>query len=671
MYPKLNSSRKEIRLLSIRPPINHDTLIECDLQVFDLDKAPPFDAVSYVWGDPTTTKAIRLCGSPAPVTLNLFAALARLRHKVDIIWLWIDALCINQSNTLEKNSQILIMRHIYRRAHRVISWFGEAEEDSGLAISLIERWADAILSTSPSLETWPNVPAIRSAVADISRPFDKEGWAALGTIFRNVYWGRAWIIQEVLLAENCLILLGDYEIPFNKVKWCYRTWLSGHLRLPQLDQLFRSVIWDGGNAPVYSFMRFLLDWEDAGTKAPDARGKIVRITKGYRLERLPFILKRASALSATDARDKIYALLGLLDVEELPIPVDYDSTIEEAYTKATWGLIDGSGRLDILAFAGTGSLNDTRNLSLPSWVPDCRTHHFDVRFCEDMSDCGMMFFNALAKTKAVCSVEFQYGKRIRVRGFLCDEIVATAAPSWDAVERFRRWLIFILENQHRLRVYQLPLQQILFRTMVVDHLWRGSVTPQFLASYLEYEFCRIVAGFLAAIRYIYENKPIPYFEEENVASAQIAFTPEVRQRLAAWLRSEAWHDDGEHSKQSADIQNFVGQSRLPGSLRWPADIKTSEAKDETNLVKFRYHFRMTDSRCLFITKQGYIGVGPGKAREGDRIFIPLGCCLPMTIRGDTQGFELIGDTFVPGMMQGEMMVTVEHGGLGLEDIPLN
>ena len=43
----------------------------------------------------------------------------------------------------------------------------------------------------------------------------------------------------------------------------------------------------------------------------------------------------------------------------------------------------------------------------------------------------------------------------------------------------------------------------------------------------------------------------------------------------------------------------------------------------------------------------------------------------MTIRGDTQGFELIGDTFVPGMMQGEMMVTVEHGGLGLEDISLN
>ena len=666
MYPKLNSNGKEIRLLSIRPPTNHDTLIECDLQVFDLDKAPPFNALSYVWGDPTITKDIWLCGLPRPITINLFAALEKLRHKVDITWLWIDALCINQSNAPEKNSQIPMMRHIFRRAHRVISWFGAAEEDSGLAISLIERWADAILSTSPSLETWPNVTAMRSAVAEISRPFDKEDWVALGTVFRNAYWGRVWIIQEVLLAENCVILLGDYELPFGKVKWCYRAWLSGHLRLPQLDQLFRSVIWDDGNAPVYSLMRFVLDWEDAGTKAPDAR--IVRVTKGYKVEWLPFILKRASALLATDARDKIYALLGLLDVEELPIPVHYDSTIEEAYTKATWGLIDGSGRLDILAFAGTGSLNDTPNLSLPSWVPDFRTHHFDVRFCEYMSDSGMMFFNASAKTKAVCSAEFPYGKQIRVRGLLCDEIVATAVVSWDAVKRFRGWLIFILENQHRLRVYQLPLQQVLFRTMIVDHLWRGSATPQFLASHLEYEFCRIVAGFLAAIRYVYEDKPIPYFDEDTGASAQTAFTPEIRQRLAAWLRSEAWH--GEHSKQSADIQNFVGQSRLPGSLRWPEDIKTSEEKDETNLTKFRYHFRMTDSRCLFITKQGYMGVGPGKAREGDRIFIPLGCCLPMTIRGDTQGFELIGDTFVPGMMQGEMM-TVEHGGLGLEDISLN
>jgi hypothetical protein len=98
--------------------------------------------------------------------------------------------------------------------------------------------------------------------------------------------------------------------------------------------------------------------------------------KGYSLARLPFILKRASALSATNARDKIHGFLGLIDIEKVPIPVDYGNTVEEAYTKAAWALIDNSDRLDILAFAGTGSLYDDHCLALPSWVPDCKIKLF-------------------------------------------------------------------------------------------------------------------------------------------------------------------------------------------------------------------------------------------------------------------------------------------------------
>lgn len=67
------------------------------------------------------------------------------------------------------------MRHIYRRAERVLSWLGEADEDTHLAFSLIEHWADAILATSPKLESWPNGEAMRMAVTTIERPFDEEG----------------------------------------------------------------------------------------------------------------------------------------------------------------------------------------------------------------------------------------------------------------------------------------------------------------------------------------------------------------------------------------------------------------------------------------------------------------------------------------------------------------
>jgi hypothetical protein len=83
------------------------------------------------------------------------------------------------------------MRHIYRRAERVLSWLSEADEDTHLAFSLIERWADAVLATSPKLESWPNGEAMRMAVTTIERPFDEEGWAALGSLTRKNILGEA------------------------------------------------------------------------------------------------------------------------------------------------------------------------------------------------------------------------------------------------------------------------------------------------------------------------------------------------------------------------------------------------------------------------------------------------------------------------------------------------
>jgi hypothetical protein len=53
---------RELRLLSIRKPENQTALIKCDTQTFELSHAPRFDALSYVWGDPSVAKEIQFCG---------------------------------------------------------------------------------------------------------------------------------------------------------------------------------------------------------------------------------------------------------------------------------------------------------------------------------------------------------------------------------------------------------------------------------------------------------------------------------------------------------------------------------------------------------------------------------------------------------------------------------
>jgi hypothetical protein len=106
---------------------------------------PTYDALSYVWGDPSESKLIICDGSFIRVTANLHAALLRLRHAgspenscyhhkpwgysfPDIPPMWIDAFCIDQSNINERTSQVQLMGQIYSEAGRVIVWIGKENQ---------------------------------------------------------------------------------------------------------------------------------------------------------------------------------------------------------------------------------------------------------------------------------------------------------------------------------------------------------------------------------------------------------------------------------------------------------------------------------------------------------------------------------------------------------------
>jgi hypothetical protein len=76
-------------------------------------------------------------GRDLHVTENLYSALLRLQDDFCPRVLWIDAICINQSNEKEKEQQIPLMAEIYAKARSVIVWLGEAADDSELAMDAI------------------------------------------------------------------------------------------------------------------------------------------------------------------------------------------------------------------------------------------------------------------------------------------------------------------------------------------------------------------------------------------------------------------------------------------------------------------------------------------------------------------------------------------------------
>ncbi|KAF8860423.1 hypothetical protein BDZ45DRAFT_567751, partial [Acephala macrosclerotiorum] len=127
----------EIRLLRLEPSFDVRATIRCSLIRTTVDSGMKFEALSYTWGDSGKEIWTVVDGLEVPVRPKLFEALIHLRHRDRIRTLWIDALCIDQNNILEKNHQVMKMSQIYSAATYVIVWLGVESADSTQTLRFI------------------------------------------------------------------------------------------------------------------------------------------------------------------------------------------------------------------------------------------------------------------------------------------------------------------------------------------------------------------------------------------------------------------------------------------------------------------------------------------------------------------------------------------------------
>ena len=102
-------------------------------------------------GDPKETSPIRVNGDQFDVTVNVHAALSRLRDRFIERIMWVDAVWFNQADIQEKATQVHSMAKIYGQANRVIIWLGETADESDRAFEEI-RVAGGKKSTNSSMK---------------------------------------------------------------------------------------------------------------------------------------------------------------------------------------------------------------------------------------------------------------------------------------------------------------------------------------------------------------------------------------------------------------------------------------------------------------------------------------------------------------------------------------
>jgi hypothetical protein len=316
-YHPLDFATFEFRLLTIKRVATDeaaDSIVHCNLYHSNLIDPPEYQALSYCWGDPTITKPIMIDGVVVYVTANLEAGLQQLR-AVHISTLWIDALCINQADLVERGLQVMRMDRIFSKANGVIIWLGVDESDSEVAGLLCNRRLQRRRPSDISF-TDSTVSSTSTGTTLSYQMFSRNRGPVLGIkyVLRRPFWRRVWIIQEIAKAQGLNILVGG-----GLISW----------------QAFES----------------LLNHVDR-TELPLEIQALQKFRNEERSKRLPTLLdalQRSEYFESSDIRDKIYALLGLtIDGSELVPTPNYVQSPRTVYFQAIEQFVERSNSLSFL-----------------------------------------------------------------------------------------------------------------------------------------------------------------------------------------------------------------------------------------------------------------------------------------------------------------------------------
>lgn len=208
------SSPENTRLIKIRPAWNQEDPIQFTLEEYPITSLPAYTAISYTWQGQKPSRPILCDAKVMLITPNAQDALRRLRprtHTNERHYLWLDAICIDQSSVSDKNNQVARMADIYRNARCVAAWLGQ--------IDIQDVSARQNISQDNLSKHWDSMHAIirsrfrimPASLRKASQELDLWDRAALEILTANEYWTRLWTVQEMAVNPTCKIYIGQHR----------------------------------------------------------------------------------------------------------------------------------------------------------------------------------------------------------------------------------------------------------------------------------------------------------------------------------------------------------------------------------------------------------------------------------------------------------------------------
>jgi hypothetical protein len=634
---------RTIRILALKAdsnpcsPRDEAVSIIGHLEIISIDDNPEYEAISYVWGNPTLDHSLTVgldSKAQIPITKSVYELLQALTPLSGEKKFWIDAVCINQQDSIEKAQQVSLMRSIYGRAHRVLAFIQDDSGENSLSLLL-----NRLVVSSPTL------------LDLLSRDFpgDRDDLDRLTKFLRNPYWRRVWIIQELAMARRITLYYNYSPLPWSALircesdmKWIvaaskFWEW-SGPttFRWEDVFELTISLVTIPKLIELY-LANVRIDGKRVIEDIEEHEKSIVDIVDQFRNS------------GATQAVDKVYALLGISDDGNLPqIQPDYQKELWKVYASVA-ELALNSRSFELFSLAGyhrqladAGGKN-TEQL-LPSWVPNfndssplitTRKYHErgyaagTSRFLQfeiipqtrQLQLKGVRFDRIKQCSEPVGSYSLLKVLSQKISAGHWEDIGEVAAVYCDSLKHVVRMLDSIPRTYHG----GISRNEALWRTVVedydgVNHPANSTIGNGFQDTLI----------WLRLFEILVDSEML-----DDSSTLKRIFSHEKLGQLI----NQTMVMIGENADQS--IEEYLDE-----------DINSGHSLLAGGSMLFFSH------ACFAITEKGYMAVVPHGTKSGDIIMVPLGSPAPQILRPSVEDEALhyfCGETYVHGIMRGEAM----------------
>ncbi|KAF3033081.1 hypothetical protein E8E12_002746 [Didymella heteroderae] len=562
---------------------------------------------------------------------------------------WVDALCVDQQNVLERNAQVARMADIFHRASGVVVWLGREDEFTADALKVIHK-----VSTIPESD-WSSVPYTsfydstevgRSSKADVTY----HNWLGFIALINRPWFRRAWVVQEITLGNSPIVVCGTKVFPWEKLsktlsfikttKWYH------HLHTEKLKHLKELQKYPG----IYK--RVLQSKLSVGISPLFLNETRVAVSCGSGSDRkkriqLPFamLLQKHRFSKSTDPRDKVYAFLGLASSSMAPfrnnpitITPDYNMSVQQVYMATVKALLTTYRNLSVLSHVEDPTIR--RTAGLPSWVPDYSVSidPYPLRYR------GKGHWRASGHRAWHMNIFTMDNGLLDVQGYRLGYIDQTSILSDESHDPSASWASIVKLALSLNLPYPDPMQngkqpsrvEVLWRTLTTDTYAHVCPAPPEAGS--------LFIDYILNLQIRHRLMPWSSNDEFQPHHSPISESiyPDWRTLLSLEPAGSSYSLETYKKRLTAVVEDMFDGTYSPiGLAQLQHELEQSGGK----------------KRRLFKTQSGHLGTGPRSLKEGDEIWILHRGGLPFVLRSQQKfgHYRLIGEAFVYGVMHGEAL----------------